>query len=259
MSATARPAYLVASVDRALQVLELLRDERELTLTAISRTLGVAPSTAHRLLTTLAHRGFVRQVPATRGWVAGGTLLQVGLAAAGSLDARRLARPVLEDLAAELDETVHLARLEGTRVLFLDTVESTRAVRVTDRTGVTLPAHCAASGKVLLAQLDQAELRRRLPDPLPAVTPRTHTSRIALERELAQVRRTGTAVNVAESERGLSAVAAAVTPPGHEPALAVTVSVPSEHVAPADMARMAAAVTAAADRLRSRLDVAGAG
>lgn len=253
MSAPARPAYLVESVDRALHVLELLRDERELTLTAISRALDVAPSTAHRLLTTLAHRGFVRQDPSSRGWATGGTLLQLGLAAAGNLDARRLARPALEDLAADLDETVHLVRLEGDRVLFLDTVESTRAVRVTDRTGVTLPAHCAASGKVLLAQLDQAELRRRLPDPLPAVTPRTRTSRAELERELAEVRRTGTAVNVAESERGLSAVAAAVTPPGQEPALSVTVSVPSEHVAPADLDRMADAVRAAAEAVHALL------
>jgi DNA-binding IclR family transcriptional regulator len=251
--ATAPPAYLIESVDRALHVLELLSDERSTTLTGISRVLEVSPSTAHRLLTTLAHRDFVRQDPHTRAYQPGRALLEIGLAAAGSLDVRRLARPELEALAARLEETVHLVRLDGDHVLFLDTVESARAARVTDRTGVSLPAHCAASGKVLLAQLDVEALRALLPDPLPAVTPHTCTSRTALERELAEVRVRGYAVNQGESERGLSAVAVPIPVPKHSHALSLTASVPSEHLEPAAIGELAAATRVAALRLGERL------
>lgn len=251
--ATAPPAYLIESVDRALHVLELLRDERSTTLTGISRALEVSPSTAHRLLTTLAHRDFVRQDPHTRAYQPGRALLEIGLAAAGSLDVRRVARPELEALAAQLEETVHLVRLDHDHVLFLDTVESARAARVTDRTGVSLPAHCAASGKVLLAQLDAEALRALLPDPLPAVTPHTCTSRTALERELAEVRLRGYAVNRGESERGLSAVAVAIPVPNHSQALSLTASVPSEHLEPAAIRELAAATRVAALRLGERL------
>ncbi|HSJ44610.1 MAG TPA: IclR family transcriptional regulator [Euzebyales bacterium] len=248
-----RPAYLVESVDRALRVLQLLRERQDLTLTTVSRSLGVAPSTAHRLLSTLAYRDFVRQDPDTKVYTAGQALLTIGLAAVGSLDVRRLARPELEALAAELGETVHLACLDGDKVLFLDTVESPRPVRVTDRTGVTLPAYSAASGKVLLAELAPDVLQGLLPKVLPAVTHRTCTSRDELDRELAEIRRTGFAVNLGESERGLSAVAVAVPSSSGPSALALTASVPSEHISAGEIERMAAATGAAATRVGTRL------
>jgi IclR family acetate operon transcriptional repressor len=251
--AAPRPAHLVESVDRAMQVLDLLASRPELTSTEVSRRLGVAPSTAHRLLSTMAHRAMVQQDPETRAWRAGGALVELGVSVAGLRDARRMSRPVLEALAAELLETVHLARLDGDQVLFLDTVESTRAARVTDRTGVSLPAHCTASGKVLLARLGSEALDRLLPDPLPALTPRTRTSRPGLERELAAVRRTGHAVNMGESERGLSAVAVAIPCPAGCAALSLTVSVPSEHLRRDEVDRLARAARAAAAQLGRRL------
>lgn len=252
-AAAGRPAYLVESVDRAMQVIERLQVAPTLSLTELADHLHVAPSTAHRLLSTMAHRQVVRQDPDTKGWSLGPALLQAGLAAVARLDIRRVARPELEALARALEETVHLARLDGDHVLFLDTVESTRAVRVTDRTGVRLPAHSTASGKVLLAQLDRAELRRLLPERLPAVTPRTRTSRASLERELATIRRRGFALNVAESERGLTAVAAAVPDLGATTHVSVTVSLPSEHTPKAEVERIGHRVVATASRVADLL------
>ena len=246
---TARaPAYLVESVDRAMQAIELLQERPTRSLTELAGHLDVAPSTAHRLMSTMAHRRVVQQDPDTKTWSLGPTLVQVGLAAVARLDVRRVARPELEALSRALEETVHLARLDGDHVLFLDTVESTRAVRVTDRTGTRLPAHSTASGKVLLAHLDRDELHRLLPERLAAVTPRTRTSRASLERELATIRRRGYALNVAESERGLTAVAAAL--PDHDTAIpmSVTVSLPSEHVPKADIDHVGERVVATAAR-----------
>ncbi|HSK90714.1 MAG TPA: IclR family transcriptional regulator [Euzebyales bacterium] len=245
------PGYVIGSVDRALRVLLLLRARGPVTLTAVSRELDVAPSTAHRLLATLLRHDFVRQDAVTRAYLPGRMLLEIGLAAVGSLDVRRRARPELETLARDLEETAHLVLRDRDRVLFLDTVESPRAVRVTDRTGTTLPAHCTAAGKVLLAQLDRPALRGLLgAAPLERLTPRSCVDLDALERELRQIRARGYATNFAESERGLSAVAAAVPAAvGAAGTMSVTVSVPSEHIAAARERELADAVIAAAERV----------
>jgi DNA-binding IclR family transcriptional regulator len=245
-----QPAYLVGSVDRALRILLLLRSERAVTLTAVSRALDVAPSTAHRLLTTLVHHDFVRQDPATRAYVPGRALLEIGLAAAGSLDIRRLARPELESLTRALEETVHLALRDGAWVIFLDTVESPRAVRVTDRTGMTLPAYCTAAGKALLAELAPDDLRTTLgPEPFEQVMPRTCTTLAQLAPQLRQIRTTGYATNFAESERGLSAVAAAIPDPHGISTMSVSVSVPSERIDDARVRQIGAATILAAERI----------
>jgi DNA-binding IclR family transcriptional regulator len=205
------PEYVIGSVDRALRVLLMLRGQRALTLTAVSRALGVAPSTAHRLLTTLMHHDFVRQDAASRAYLAGTALLEIGLAAASS-----------------------------PRV----------PVRVTDRTGATMPAHCTAGGKVLLAQLTSEALGTIVgPGPLAKMTPRTRTGVAQLQRELREIQRTGYATNFGESEPGLSAVAAAIPDPRGISTVSVSVSVPSEYVDNARVRQIAAAVIAAAQRI----------
>jgi DNA-binding IclR family transcriptional regulator len=247
------PDYVIGSVDRALRVLLMLRVHREVTLTAVSRALDVAPSTAHRLLTTLVHHDFVRQDPATRAYLPGRALLEIGLGAVGSLDIRRLARPELEALTGELEETVHLVLRDRAHVVFLDTVESPRAVRVTDRTGTTLPAHCTAAGKVLLAQLTPEELRTVVgPDPLAQMTPLSRTTLDELQADLRHVGDVGYATNFAESERGLSAVAAAIPAGRGTSTVSLSVSVPSEHVDGPRVRQIGAAVIAAAHRVGAR-------
>ena len=133
----------------------------------------MARSTAHRMLATLLSEGFVRQDPVTKTYGPGRRMLEVGLAALRNLDVRAAARPELEALRDELGETVHLVLLEGTHILFVDSVESNRAVRVGSRTGMTMPAHCTAAGKVILAGLPPDALEEYL-DALPAgLTPRS--------------------------------------------------------------------------------------
>ena len=114
------PAYPIASVNNALLLLLLFREQPRVRLTDACKYLGVAHSTAHRLLAMLAHHGFVQQEPVTRAYIAGPALVEVGLAVVGSLNVREQARPVMEELAAELGETVHLGVLEGNQVRYVD-------------------------------------------------------------------------------------------------------------------------------------------
>ena len=218
-------------MDNALRLLMLFRDTPRVRLSEASEHLGVAHSTAHRLMAMLAYHGFVRQEPGSRAYVAGPALVEIGLAAVRELDIRLHARPVLERLAASLGETVHLAVLEGGNVRYLDAVESPRALRVAARTGSALAANCTASGKALLAELPDAEVAAIFADQdaLTALTGRSITSCARLLAELREVRAQGCAVNVEESEEGVASVAVAVRGPGGRrprPAAALSVSGP---------------------------------
>src|SRR3954453_20947984 len=98
----ATPQYPVESVDNALRVLLLLGERPSLRLTEVSQYLGVASSTAHRLPAMPRHRGFVRQDAGTRGYGPGPTLDGLAFGVLRRMDARTLARPVLEKLNVEL-------------------------------------------------------------------------------------------------------------------------------------------------------------
>jgi DNA-binding IclR family transcriptional regulator len=222
------PAYPIASVNNALRLLLLFRTQSRVRLSEASEHLGVAHSTAHRLLAMLAYHGFVRQEQDSRTYIAGPALVEMGLAAVRQLDIRSHARPVLERLAGSLDETVHLAVLEGSNVRYLDAVESSRALRVASRTGSLLAASCTASGKALLAELPDDEVAALFAGQaaLPRLTARSIGSRSALLAELRKVREAGCAVNLEESEEGVASVAVAVRGRPHVPVAALVVSAP---------------------------------
>lgn len=226
------PPYAIESVDKALRLLLLMRDRGEVRVTDVSDELGVARSTAHRLLMTLVHHGFAAQDRVSRSYRAGRVVVEIGLAAVGDLDVRRKARHHMEKLAAELRETVNLLVLEGAGVRFIDGVESDQALRVTSRTGALLPAHATSGGKLLLAELTDAELETLYPNGLGRVTDRTLTDAAVLHDELANARRLGYAMNRGESEPGLHAVAVCVRDHAGRAVAALAASVPAPRADP---------------------------
>jgi IclR family transcriptional regulator, acetate operon repressor len=246
-----RPAYPISSVDNALRLLGMFREHERVRLSDAKDYLGVAHSTAHRLMAMLAYHGFVRQERDSRGYVAGPALVEIGLAAIANMDVRALARPLLEELSAEFGETVHLVTLEGATVRYLDAVESPRALRVAARTGTTFAAHCTASGKALLAQFDDRRLAALFPagKTLPAQTPRSITDWPELRAELNLIRERGYAVNRGESEEGVASVAVAMPGSGRTPLTAIAVSAPLSRLTEERISEIAARLRLAAVRL----------
>ena len=121
--------------------------------------------------------------------------------------------------------------LDGGSILFVDSMESTRAVRVGSRVGLRMPAHCTAAGKVILAQLPAVELQEyldALPEPL---TPNSLSDPEAIRAELERVAAQGFATNFEESEDGLSAVAVAIPEPSGAVRWSITVSLPASRLA----------------------------
>jgi len=206
-----QPAHPIESVERALRLLSLVGEVESITVSGAAAHLGVARSTAHRLLATLRYRGFVLQDPASKAYHAGPELLKIGVGVTGGMSQHQIVRPHLEALSNELDETVHLVLRHGSQVLFVDSVEAGGAVRVMSRAGATMPAHCTAAGQVLLARLSPAEIRALLGDgELETLTPSSVSSVAELETSLEQIRRDGYATSFNASEIGVSAVAVAI-------------------------------------------------
>lgn len=223
---TATPQYPIESVDNALRVVVLLGQQPQLRLTDVSHYLGVASSTAHRLLAMLCYRGLARQNTATRSYEPGPALEQVAYSLLRRLDIRARARPILEKLNADLQETVHLGRLEGGDVHFIDSIESTRALRVVNRLGRSMPAHCTSTGKALLATLSDDELLAVYPEEtLSQLTAHSIGRRTELLTALGEIRRRGYATSQEESEEGVQSLAVALRA-ARSPRLALCASAP---------------------------------
>jgi DNA-binding IclR family transcriptional regulator len=227
MASRPRPAYPIASVDRALRLQLLVARRSRLRLSEASRALGVAPSTAHRLLAMLVFHDLVRQEDRYT-YVPGPALAAIARAVVQEADLCELARPVIAELAAAADETVHVSVLDGRMVRYLDAVESTRALRVASRAGRTAPAHYTAAGKALLAALAPAQVERLLGGvELEARTDRSVTDLSVLARQLGRARRLGYAACQGESEEGVASIAMTVRDGAGRVRAAVNIAAPA--------------------------------
>ncbi len=247
----AEPAYPIASVDNALRLIRLFNERDSLRLTDACSYLGVAHSTAHRLLAMLIHHGFVQQDPQSRTYRPGPTLLEIGLAVVEKSDVRAKARPMMAALCEQFNDTVHLMTLEGTQVRYLDAVEGTRALRVAPRTGSLLPAHCTSGGKALLAELPDERIRALYADPATFVgqTDRSVSSLPSLIAAIEEVRANGYATNFEESEEGVGSVAVVLRDSAGVARAAVVVAVPTTRLNAATRKEIAAAMVDQAKHL----------
>jgi IclR family acetate operon transcriptional repressor len=246
--------YRIESVDKALRLLWLLQERPRVTVTDASEALGVARSTAHRLLAMLQEHGFASQDVATRAYLPGRALLEIGLSAVRNLDVRAVARPELERLVAEVRETVQLVLLKGRRTLVIDSVECAEIVRVTGRTGGSLPPHCTSAGKSMLARMTDEDVEALLgPDPLERLTDRSIGSHADLRLELARVRADGYATNLGENEPAVAAVGVAIDVPRGSSPTAITITSPYERLKLERVPDIAAAAAATAERISARL------
>lgn len=245
--------YRIESVDNALRLILLLRDRSRLGVAEAARELGVAPSTAHRLLQMLRLHGFAAQEP-SRAYRPGPLFADLGLATRPGRDLRAVVRPHLSALCAELRETAHLVVLQGTAVRFLDGVEATHGLRVGSRAGMSLPAHSTSGGKVLLAQLSPAELAALYPRGLPVTYGPAVADLAALRRQLTTARRLGYALNREESERGIIGVGVCLRDSAGRVRGALAVAIPTARCPNSRVPVVARAMHAAAERVRADLD-----
>lgn len=201
----------LSSVAMAIRLLKCFSDENfELGIGALARKLGIAKSTAHRLASTLVQGGLLEQVRETSKYRPGVLLFELGSLVRRKTDVYRDAKDMLLDLRARTDETVNLAVLSDGGVVYLNSLESRRAIKVVSTLGMRMPAHCSAEGKVMLAFGPPEVAERLMRGELVKRTARTIIDPEALRAELAEIRERGYAIDDEEGEIGAKAIAVPV-------------------------------------------------
>ena len=239
------------SVERALRILLSFDTEsQELSVGEIASLLRVHKSTASRLAATLRQHGLLERGPEGERFRLGPELARLGLLAMAGRGLLEAARRPMDELAARTGETVTLAipagRSELTTVAQVDTPH---VVGTRPWIGRSTPVHATSDGKVCLA-FGASELP---PGPLVALTPRTHTDRRALRRELAAIRERGWAEADGELEDGLHGVAAPVLDASGRCRAGLSVSGPAYRVTGDTVPALATACMEAAARIGSLL------
>ncbi len=241
--------YSIDSVDHALHLATILQLEGPLRVADAADRLGVARSTAHRLLAMLVFRDFAEQ-DANRRYIAG-PVLRRPTATEPVAELRRLALPHLQALSFRTDETVNLMLVVADQVRFVATVECTQVLRVGDREGRMLPAHKASGGRAVLAE--------RTDDEIVALysTPDSGDVDIeALLRELRRVRRQGFAINDQDTETGLMAIGRALHAGPGAVTAAVSIAMPKIRYRRELLGTWTQALATAVDRIESDLRMA---
>jgi IclR family transcriptional regulator, acetate operon repressor len=246
-------ATVVGSVDRALQLLIMLREGGPVSVKAASERLDVAPSTAYRLFATLTTRGFAVQDD-DRRYRAGPELI-ARVVDQVSLDMlRRVTRPLLQELHEEIGDTVQLMLLVGSNIRFIDGIESNSALRVAARIGDQMPAYCSAGGKAMLAGLPWSEVERRHPGGLTRWPSAKITSMATLQDELTRTRTARYGLNSDETELGVTGVGVTIHDRAGSPVAAFTAAIPSARFQRRNLAHYVQVLTTAANTASDRLN-----
>ena len=159
-SSNGRNNSTVQSIDRAVHILDVLcQAETPMSLAAISSRLGLHRPTVFRLLHTLSEHSLVARDPLTKNYIPGFRIFEWSSEFTRKLDLRTQALPELRELSERTNETVHLAVLDQSDVIYIDKHESRQAIRMYSAIGLRAPAYSTAVGKVLLAHLTPAQTR----------------------------------------------------------------------------------------------------
>lgn len=156
-----RPRTLASqTLFRGLDIVEAVAAGID-TVPALSAHTGITPSTTHRIASALVHAGYLRFEP-RRGYRLGNKLIELGFLAYRQIDLPRLARPALERLASDTQDTVHLAVADGWEVMYLDKLPGQRAVEISSRIGGRKPICVTGVGKALLIDKTEEDWRAQL-------------------------------------------------------------------------------------------------
>jgi IclR family transcriptional regulator, KDG regulon repressor len=202
----------IQSLERAFSIVEqVARSPAGINLVELSKAVGLHNSTTFHLVKTMVQLGYLSQMPDSKRYRIGSKLFSM---AAGALEENTflaLATPVLQSLSGATGETAHFAIRSGGEVVVIARTAGSGLLQLMDRTGSQRPAHATALGKVLLAALNDAQIRQFLgANPLRKYTRKTIVDRDLLLREIADVRKKGVAYDDGEYDDDIRCVAVPV-------------------------------------------------
>lgn len=221
----------VRSVMTALRVLDEVAAREPVGVSELARVLEIPKSSVQRTLRTLHAAGWIQPMGAemTR-WGLTTHMLRITRRAAGGLNLRDVAMPVMERLRAATQETVHLAVSEQDEAIVIERLDSPQPVRTFIPLGMAAPIYASANGKAILATWPEEEFAALVARGLAVHTSTTITDEGELRAQLAEVRRLGYAVNNEEWRAGVSAVAAAITADDGFAIAGLSISTPAQRM-----------------------------
>ena len=198
----------LSSVASSIRLLKAFSEQQvEIGISDLAKRLGVAKSTVHRLAVTLVADGMLEQNPDTGKYRLGLSLFRLGSLVRQRMNVSNEGRTLLRELREKVNETVHLAVLDGAEIMYVYNLESTQAIRMRSDIGVRKPAYCTAEGQALLAHQPPEVVEQMIRHGLPARTPQTITDPEALKKVLEGIRARGYAIEDEESEIGMRCIA----------------------------------------------------
>ena len=254
-----RPRGGVQSLARAFSIMEEIARNRDgIGLAELSKRVGLHNSTAFHLVKTMVSLGYVRQMADSKRYRIGRPLFALAASALDEVEMVSLATPILEELSRETGESAHFSvRLEDA-VVVLARTGGKGAFQLTDRAGAVRPAHCTALGKIMLAALTVDQFEQFLTRAeLRAYTPKSVTSQDALRREIAEVRRSGVAMDDGEFDPEVRCAALPVCDFSGQVIGAIGISGPVWRLSIEALQKRARRMRVAADRLSVEFGYAG--
>ena len=257
--AAARSGGGVQSIGRAFAIIEEIARNRDgIGLAELSKRVGLHNSTTFHLVKTMVSLGYVRQMKETKRYRIGRPLFALAASALDEIEMTSLAAPVLDELARATGESAHFSVPMGDAVVVLARTGGPGAFQLNDRVGVVRPAHCTALGKIMLAALEPPQLEGYLQHAeLKPHTAKSITSTERLSREIAEVRRSGLAIDDGEFDAEVRCAAVPVRDFSGRTIGAIGISGPIWRLSIEALQKRARAVRAAADRLSAEFGYHG--
>ena len=251
------------AVVKTMMIIELLSKEGEFGVTELTSRLNegnsgprIHKSTVHRFLSSLKELGFVRQDPQSEHYRLTLKIFEIGTAVLERFELWREASSIIKQIAHEMRETVHLASLEGTNLVYIAKIESMQSLRVSMQSmiGERVRMYCTGLGKTLLAYLSPARVTEILADEeMIKFTEHTITTRKDLDLDLALIRKRGYGIDNEEHEIGVRCVAAPVRNNTGDVIAAISVSMPSVRLIESDIPKYAEIVVNAANKISAQI------
>jgi DNA-binding IclR family transcriptional regulator len=247
--------YRIQAIERACSILGAFSADRpELGVTELAEILGLHKSTVHRFLVNLERGGLIERLPRSGRYRLGLRLFELGSLVVQQMNLWDEALPFLEALVRDSGETGHLAVLDGGEAIYVERVETRRALRIPSAMGRGYPVHATNLGKVLIAYQSEERVREILAERgMQAFTKKTITDPATLAAELATVRQQGYAIDDEEYDEGLRCIGSPIMDHTGQVVAALGIGGPVTRVTPERVPELAKLVRMAAKGLSRRL------
>lgn len=244
----------LSSVTAAVRVLKCFSEvETEIGISSLAKRLDLAKSTVHRLAVTLTSEGLLEQSPESGKYRLGINLFVMGALVRRRLDVSNMAQPFLNVLRERTGETVHLAVMTDTNIIYLYNLESRQAIRMKSYIGTIKPAIFTCEGRAIVAFSDNALVSKILSGPLTPRTPATEVDPAKLSKMLASVRAHGYAIDDEESEQGMRGIGAPIRDISGNVVAAIGIGGPSQRLTLKKLRSLSAELISTAQAISTQL------